>query len=108
MTSSTHRFRELHQTGLFVMPNPWDLGTTRLLAARGFSALATTSWGLAFSLGRADYQVTRDELVAHTAEIANAVAVPINVDAEGLFSVALADLYVRLCSMGILTDWRIL
>ena len=67
------------------MPNPWDLGTAKLLEARGFPALATTSWGLAFSLGRADYQVTRDELVAHTAEIANAVAVPINVDAEGLF-----------------------
>jgi 2-methylisocitrate lyase-like PEP mutase family enzyme len=67
------------------MPNPWDLGTARLLEARGFPALATTSWGLAFSLGRADYQVTRDELVAHTAEIADAVSVPINVDAEGLF-----------------------
>ncbi len=85
MTSSTHRFRELHQTGLFVMPNPWDLGTTRLLAARGFSALATTSWGLAFSLGRSDYQVTREELVAHTAMIAGAVDLPINVDAERLF-----------------------
>lgn len=67
------------------MPNPWDLGTARLLEARGFPALATTSWGLAFSLGRSDYQVTRDELVAHTAEIADAVSVPINVDAEGLF-----------------------
>jgi 2-methylisocitrate lyase-like PEP mutase family enzyme len=85
MTSRTDRFRELHATGLFVMPNPWDLGTARLLEARGFPALATTSWGLAFSLGRADYQVTRDELVAHTAEIADAVSVPINVDAEGLF-----------------------
>jgi 2-methylisocitrate lyase-like PEP mutase family enzyme len=67
------------------MPNPWDLGTARLLEARGFPALATTSWGLAFSLGRADYQVTREELVAHTGEIADAVSVPINVDAEGLF-----------------------
>ncbi|HEX2420790.1 MAG TPA: isocitrate lyase/phosphoenolpyruvate mutase family protein [Acidimicrobiia bacterium] len=85
MTSRTDRFRELHTTGLFVMPNPWDLGTAKLLAARGFPALATTSWGLAFSLGRADYEVSRDELVAHTAEIANAVTVPINVDAEGLF-----------------------
>lgn len=85
MTQPTDRFRELHQSGLFVMPNPWDIGTARLLEARGFQALATTSWGFAFRLGRADYQVTRDELVAHTAEIAGAVKVPINVDAERLF-----------------------
>ncbi len=67
------------------MPNPWDVGTAKLLKARGFPALATTSWGLAFSLGRADYQVTRNELVAHTAQIVNAVDVPINVDGERLF-----------------------
>jgi 2-methylisocitrate lyase-like PEP mutase family enzyme len=85
MTSSSDRFRELHQQGLFVMPNPWDIGTAKLLAGRGFPALATTSWGLAFRLGRADYHVTRDELVAHTAEIAAAVEVPINVDGERLF-----------------------
>lgn len=67
------------------MPNPWDIGTAQLLEARGFPALATTSWGFAFRLGRADYQVTREELVAHTAEIAGAVTVPISVDAERLF-----------------------
>jgi 2-methylisocitrate lyase-like PEP mutase family enzyme len=85
MSSATDRFRELHQSGLFVMPNPWDLGTAKLLESKGFLALATTSWGLAFSLGRADYGVTRDELVHHVREIARAIAVPLNVDSEGCF-----------------------
>lgn len=54
MASIRDRFRELHQEGLFVMPNPWDIGTAKLLEKRGFAALATTSWGLAARLGRAD------------------------------------------------------
>ena len=80
------RFRILHDDGLFVMPNPWDLGSARLLTALGFPALATTSSGHAASLGRVDQHVTRDELLAHAAAMAAAVDVPLNVDAERCFA----------------------
>src|SRR5947199_10288061 len=77
------RFRELHaRQQLFVMPNPWDVGSARLLEACGFEALATTSAGFAWSLGKLDQHVTRDELVAHVAELASAISVPLNVDSE--------------------------
>ena len=79
------RFRSLHQAGLFVMPNPMDIGSARLLASMGFPALATTSSGFAASLGRTDYAVGRDELVAHVAALASGVDVPLNVDAERCF-----------------------
>jgi 2-methylisocitrate lyase-like PEP mutase family enzyme len=67
------------------MPNPWDIGSARFLASLGFPALATTSLGHAATLGKADGQVTRDELVAHVAELAEAVEVPLSVDAERCF-----------------------
>jgi 2-methylisocitrate lyase-like PEP mutase family enzyme len=77
------RFRELHaREQLFVMPNPWDVGSARLLASVGFEALATTSAGFAWSLGKADQRVTRDELVAHVAEVGAATPLPLNVDSE--------------------------
>lgn len=77
------RFAELHgRAQLFVMPNPWDVGSARLLAADGFDALATTSAGYAWSIGKLDQQVTRDELVAHVEEIARATPLPLNVDSE--------------------------
>ena len=77
------RFRELHsQEQLFVMPNPWDVGSARLLASCGFEALATTSAGLAWSLGKLDQAVSRDELVAHVSDVANATPLPLNVDSE--------------------------
>lgn len=79
-------FRELHGRGLFVMPNPWDVGSARLLARLGFPALATTSSGHAASLGRLDQHVTRDELLAHAASLASAVDVPVSVDAERCFA----------------------
>src|SRR6478735_2925068 len=63
-------FRALHERdGAFIIPNPWDIGSARLLAAMGFEALATTSAGFAWSIGKLDQQVTRDELVAHVAEL---------------------------------------
>jgi 2-methylisocitrate lyase-like PEP mutase family enzyme len=80
------RFRDLHRAGLFVMPNPWDIGSARLLASMGFEALATTSSGHAASLGRSDQHVTRDELLAHVAALSAAVDVPLNVDAERGFA----------------------
>jgi 2-methylisocitrate lyase-like PEP mutase family enzyme len=82
----TRRFRELHEREqLFVMPNPWDVGSARLLVSLGFEALATTSSGFAASLGRLDQQVSREELVAHVAAVADAVDVPLNVDSENCF-----------------------
>ena len=81
------RFRELHaREGVFVMPNAWDLGSARLLQSLGFEALATTSSGHAWSLGKNDHAVTLDELVAHVAALAAAVRVPISVDSEQLFA----------------------
>jgi len=64
------------------MPNPWDAGSGRLLEHLGFEALATTSAGFAWSLGKLDQRVTRDELVVHVAELTAAVSVPLNVDSE--------------------------
>jgi 2-methylisocitrate lyase-like PEP mutase family enzyme len=81
------RFRQLHaDDGIFVMPNPWDAGSARLLAWSGFKALATTSAGLAWGLGKNDQQVTRDELVAHVAWLAEATDLPLSVDSERCFA----------------------
>ena len=85
MSDRLARFRELHADGIFVMPNPWDVGSAKLLASMGFEALATTSAGLAWSLGKLDMQVTRDELVSHVAAVAAATSLPLNVDSERCF-----------------------
>src|SRR6185436_9355368 len=80
------RFRALHAAdGAFVMPNPWDIGSARLLATCGFEALATTSAGFAWALGKHDQNVTRDELVAHVIALAAATELPLNVDSERLY-----------------------
>jgi 2-methylisocitrate lyase-like PEP mutase family enzyme len=84
--SLRERFRELHLDGLFVMPNPWDIGSALLLARLGFRALATTSSGHALTLGRMDQHVTRDELLAHATVLAAVLDVPLNVDAERCFA----------------------
>jgi 2-methylisocitrate lyase-like PEP mutase family enzyme len=77
------RFRDLHaREQLFVMPNPWDVGSARLLESSGFEALATTSAGFAWSIGKLDQSVTREELVAHVAGLVDATTVPLNVDSE--------------------------
>jgi 2-methylisocitrate lyase-like PEP mutase family enzyme len=75
-------FRALHESGTFVLPNPWDVGSAKLLEQLGAVALATTSSGFAATLGRDDQNVTRDELVAHVAALTAAVRVPVAVDAE--------------------------
>jgi 2-methylisocitrate lyase-like PEP mutase family enzyme len=79
-------FRELHQSGCFVIPNPWDIGSARLLAQLGFPALATTSSGFAWSLGRADNGVSIEEALTHFRSIAHAVEIPVNADFEGGFA----------------------
>jgi len=84
-------FRRLHESGCFVIPNPWDLGSARLLAGLGFRALATTSSGFAWSLGRPDNRVTLNEALAHLRAIAGGVELPVNADFEGGFAVEPAE-----------------
>src|SRR5881275_911483 len=73
-------FRALHESGCFVLPNPWDIGAAIYLEHLGFKALATTSAGFAFSRGKADGGVPRDEMLAHIREIVEATALPVNAD----------------------------
>jgi 2-methylisocitrate lyase-like PEP mutase family enzyme len=84
-------FRQLHQAGCFVMPNPWDPGSARRLAQLGFPALATTSSGFAWSLGRPDNHVSLAEALAHLRSMADSVGVPVNADFEGGFAIAPAE-----------------
>jgi 2-methylisocitrate lyase-like PEP mutase family enzyme len=79
---STDAFRALHEGEPFVIPNPWDAGSARMLEELGFLALATTSSGFAFTLGRADGDVTLDEVIEHTALLVNAVGIPVAIDLE--------------------------
>jgi 2-methylisocitrate lyase-like PEP mutase family enzyme len=79
-TSSAAKFRAMHDSGCFVLPNPWDIGTTIYLERLGFKALATTSAGFAFSRGKPDGGVPRDEMLAHIREIAESTALPVNAD----------------------------
>jgi 2-methylisocitrate lyase-like PEP mutase family enzyme len=91
MTSAADRcrvFRQLHESGCFVIPNPWDLGSARLLTQLGFPALATTSSGFAWSMGRQDNHVSLEETLAHLRSIALGVTVPVNADFEGGFATA--------------------
>ena len=75
-------FEALHAGPAFVIPNPWDAGSARVLAALGFKALATTSSGFAFTLGRLDAGATLDEVVAHTADLDRATELAVSVDLE--------------------------
>ena len=76
-------FRSLHErAGAFIIPNPWDTGTARILAHFGFEALATTSMGYAFSAGRLDNTVGRELMMAHVAGIASATDLPVSADLE--------------------------
>jgi 2-methylisocitrate lyase-like PEP mutase family enzyme len=87
MVSTLQRFRALHESGLFVMPNPWDVGSAKVLAQLGFPALATTSSGFAWSTGRRDNHVTLEDALAHFETMAAAVDVPVNADFEGGFAI---------------------
>ena len=74
------KFRDLHKSGCFVLPNPWDVGTAVYLQQLGFKALATTSAGFAFSRGRQDGAIPRDEMLAHIRQIVEATPLPVNAD----------------------------
>jgi 2-methylisocitrate lyase-like PEP mutase family enzyme len=79
-TSLAAKFRALHELGCFVLPNPWDIGTAIYLERLGFRALATTSAGFAFSHGKPDGGVPRNEMLAHIHEIVNSTELPVNAD----------------------------
>jgi len=85
-------FVELHRReGTFIIPNPWDVGSAYLLAHAGFEALATSSAGYAFSIGKADGQVGRDQTLAHAAEVVAATGLPVSIDLENGFGDAPED-----------------
>jgi 2-methylisocitrate lyase-like PEP mutase family enzyme len=90
MTTSTRQkratFRALHADGCFVLPNPWDIGSARLLQHLGFAALASTSSGHAWANGRPDYAIERDEVLRHLTTLSAAVDLPINADYESGFA----------------------
>jgi len=79
-------FHRLHQSGCFVMPNPWDIGSARMLAGLGFPAIATTSAGMAWSLGRRDNDISIGVALAHLRTVAACVDVPVNADFEDGFA----------------------
>jgi 2-methylisocitrate lyase-like PEP mutase family enzyme len=79
-TSAVAKFRTMHESGCFVLPNPWDIGTAIYLEHLGFEALATTSAGFAFSRGKRDGGVPRDEMLAHIRGIVDATSLPVNAD----------------------------
>ena len=85
-TDRIQAFRALHQSGCFVIPNPWDAGSARTLETLGFKALATTSSGFAWTLGRADNRVLLDECLAHLRAVCECVSIPVNADFEGGFA----------------------
>jgi 2-methylisocitrate lyase-like PEP mutase family enzyme len=91
MTEQAARFHRLHESGCFVMPNPWDIGSARILVNLGFTALATTSAGFAWSVGRRDNQISLEMVLAHLRAMAGAVDVPVNADFEDAFAAEPAD-----------------
>ena len=113
-TERRARFFDLHaRDRVFLLPNPWDIGSAKLLAAVGFEALATTSAGFAWSIGRDDGQVMLDDLVDHVAALAEATNLPLNVDSERCFADdpdGVADTVRRLHAAGAagcsIEDWN--
>jgi len=86
MNPQVSEFRRLHEAGCFVLPNPWDIGSARVLVGLGFKAVATTSAGLAWSLGRRDNEISVELSLSHLRAIAAAVDVPVNADFEDGFA----------------------
>ena len=108
-----NQFRALHHAGTFVMPNPHDIGTTKLLTTVGFPALATTSAGFASTLGQLDMTVTRDQLVEHVGRLTAASHLPFNVDSERLYgddAAGIAETVALLAAAGAagcsIEDWN--
>jgi 2-methylisocitrate lyase-like PEP mutase family enzyme len=101
--SKAAEFKALHEKGVFVIPNPWDEGSARVLAGLGFRALATTSSGFAFTRGRPDGGVTLDEVIAHIRALDRATPLPLSADLENGYGPApetAADTIVRAAGAG--------
>src|SRR6186997_1495178 len=105
-------FRALHEGEPFVIPNPWDTGSARVLEALGFEALATTSSGFAYTLGRVDSEATLDEVVAHAEALDRATSLPVSVDLENGYAAGpaeVADAIGRVAAAGAvggsIEDW---
>ena len=79
-------FRKLHESGCFVLPNPWDVGSAQLLQGMGFKALASTSSGFAWTIGYPDNKVTCDAVLSHLKTLNDATDLPVNADFEGGFA----------------------
>jgi len=92
-------FRQLHASGCFVMPNPWDRGSARLLAQLGFPALPTTSSGFAWSHGLPDGRVSMVDTLAHVRSIAEAVPVPVNADFQDGFAIHPAEVALNVAAV---------
>jgi methylisocitrate lyase len=86
MNPQVSEFRRLHEAGCFVLPNPWDIGSARVLVGLGFKAVATTSAGFAWSLGRRDNEISVELSLSHLRAMATAVDVPVNADFEDGFA----------------------
>jgi 2-methylisocitrate lyase-like PEP mutase family enzyme len=103
------RFRELHAGEPFVIPNPWDAGSARVLEGLGFKALATTSSGFAFTLGRRDGRATLDEVAAHVEALVEATDLPVSVDLENGYGEGPAAAIARMAAAGAvggsIEDW---
>jgi 2-methylisocitrate lyase-like PEP mutase family enzyme len=98
------QFKDLHRSGCFVIPNPWDLGSARYLASLGFRALATTSSGFAWTLARADNRVGVEDVLAHLQSLTETVDLPVNADFEDGFSGSVDGVeanVARACATGI-------
>lgn len=87
ITERTKKFHHLHQSGCFVIPNPWDVGSARLLEQLGFEALATTSSGFAWTCGKADNSVPLEVILEHLTRVCRSVSIPVSADFEGAFAV---------------------
>jgi 2-methylisocitrate lyase-like PEP mutase family enzyme len=79
-------FRALHKDGCFILPNPWDIGSARFLQHLGFAALASTSTGFAWTMGKPDYEMTMESVISHLRSLCDAVDVPVNADFESGFA----------------------
>ena len=90
-SKTARRFHELHRSNCFVSPNPWNVGSAIILAQLGFKALATTSSGFAWSIGRRDNQITLDESLGHLRAMSASVDIPVSADFEGGFATAPED-----------------
>jgi 2-methylisocitrate lyase-like PEP mutase family enzyme len=80
------RFRAMHETGCFMLPSPWDVGTARMMQQLGFRAIATTSAGFAWSIGRPQYEITFDDVLEHLSSICEKVDLPVTADLESGFA----------------------